>query len=86
MKTLEVSKHLYSDTPPTIARNRNEVFRTAKDHPFWMWLAIFVFKRIISLFEPDLNSFLNINNLSSDFIIHLFLFHHILHSLAPLIF
>lgn len=48
MKTLEVSKHLYSDTPPTIARNRKEVFRTAKDRPFWMWLAIFVFKRMVA--------------------------------------
>ena len=48
MKTLEVSKHLYSDTPPTILRNREEKFRTAKDVPFWLWFADFVFKRMVA--------------------------------------
>ena len=48
MKTIEVSKHLYSDTPPTILRNRVEKFRTAKDVPFWLWVADFVFKRMVA--------------------------------------
>ena len=48
MKTIEVSKHLYSDTPPTILRNREEKFRTAKDIPFWIWLADIVFPRMVA--------------------------------------
>ena len=48
MKTIEVSKHLYSDTPPTILRNRIEKFRTAKDIPFWLFIADFVFKRMVA--------------------------------------
>ena len=46
MKTL-TPQHLYSDTPPTILRNRYEKFRTAKDVPFWLWLADIVFPRMV---------------------------------------
>ena len=29
---IKTPQHLYCDTPPTILRNREEKFRTAKDH------------------------------------------------------
>lgn len=48
MKTIEVPRHLYCDTPPTILRNRVEKFRTAKDVPFWMAIADFVFSRMVA--------------------------------------
>lgn len=47
MKTIETPQHLYCNTPPTILRNREEKFRTAKDVPFWLFIADFVFKRMI---------------------------------------
>lgn len=47
MAIIETPKHLYSDTPPTILRNREEKFRTAKDVPFWLFIADFVFPRMI---------------------------------------
>ncbi|MBQ8475588.1 lysophospholipid acyltransferase family protein [bacterium] len=48
MKTIQTPQHLYCDTPPTILRNRVEKFRTAKDTPFWMWLADIVFPRMVA--------------------------------------
>ncbi len=47
MKTIETPQHLYGNTPPTILRNREEKFRTAKDTPFWLAIADFVFKRML---------------------------------------
>jgi len=47
MKTIESPKHLYCDTPPTILRNRKEKFRTAKDNPFWMAIADYVFTKML---------------------------------------
>ena len=46
MNRVKTPQHLYCDTPPTILRNREEKFRTAKDIPFWLWLAEFVFIRM----------------------------------------
>ncbi len=47
MQTIETPKHLYSDTPPTILRNRVEKFRTAKDNPFWIMIADYVFWKMV---------------------------------------
>ena len=47
MTIIDTPKHLYSDTPPTILRNRKEKFRTAKDVPFWLFIADYVFPRMI---------------------------------------
>lgn len=47
MNTIESPKHLYCDTPPTILRNRKEKFRTAKDNPFWMAIADYVFTKML---------------------------------------
>lgn len=47
MAIIETPKHLYCDTPPTILRNRAEKFRTAKDVPFWLMIANYVFKRMV---------------------------------------
>ncbi len=47
MTNLKSPQHLYCDTPPTILRNREEKFRTAKDNPFWMVIADFVFKKMV---------------------------------------
>ena len=44
---VETPQHLYCDTPPTILRNREEKFRTAKDVPFWLFIADFVFPRMV---------------------------------------
>lgn len=45
--TVKTPQHLYSDTPPTVLRDREEKFRTAKDVPFWYFIADYVFKRMI---------------------------------------
>ncbi len=45
--TIKTPQHLYCDTPPTILRNREEKFRTAKDNPFWLFVADFVFKKMV---------------------------------------
>ena len=45
--TIETPQHLYCEIPPTILRNRKEKFRTAKDNPFWLFIADFVFKRMV---------------------------------------
>ncbi len=47
MTIIETPKHLYCDTPPTILRNREEKFRTAKDVPFWHVIACFVFDKMV---------------------------------------
>ena len=47
MTNLKSPQHLYCDTPPTILRNREEKFRTAKDNPFWMLIADYVFKKMV---------------------------------------
>ncbi len=47
MTNLKSPQHLYCDTPPTILRNREEKFRTAKDNPFWMIIADYVFKKMV---------------------------------------
>ena len=47
MSIIETPKHLYCDTPPTILRNRKEKFRTAKDVPFWLMIADFVFTKMV---------------------------------------
>ncbi|MBR6298606.1 MAG: lysophospholipid acyltransferase family protein [Candidatus Gastranaerophilales bacterium] len=44
---VKTPQHLYNDTPPTILRNREEKFRTAKDNPFWLWFAEYVFTRMV---------------------------------------
>jgi len=44
---MEKVKDLYPDTPPTILRNREEKFRTAKNAWFWHTLADFVFPRML---------------------------------------
>lgn len=48
MTITETPKHLYCDTPPTVLRNRKEKFRTAKDVPFWLMIADYVFAKMIS--------------------------------------
>ena len=45
---IETPQHLYSNTPPTILRNRYEKFRTAKDVPFWVFVADVVFTRMVA--------------------------------------
>ena len=45
--TIETPKHLYCDTPPTVLRNRKEKFRTAKDNPFWLFVADYVFGKMV---------------------------------------
>lgn len=47
MKTIEKPEHLYSNTPPTILRNRKEKFRVAKDNPFWLMIADYVFSKMV---------------------------------------
>jgi len=47
MTTIETPKHLYCETPPTILRNREEKFRTAKDVPFWHAIARYVFGKMV---------------------------------------
>ncbi len=47
MTVSETPQHLYSNVPPTILRNREEKFRTAKDIPFWLFIADFVFPRMV---------------------------------------
>lgn len=47
MTVIETQEHLYCDTPPTKLRNRKEKFRTAKDNPFWLFIADFVFPKMI---------------------------------------
>ncbi|MBR1618084.1 lysophospholipid acyltransferase family protein [bacterium] len=47
MMDTKTPQHLYSDTPPTILRNRFEKFRTAKDDPFWLFVGDIVFPRMI---------------------------------------
>lgn len=47
MHHVESPKHLYCDIPPTILRNREEVFRTAKDNPFWLFIADYVFGKMV---------------------------------------
>lgn len=44
---MEKVKNLYPDTPPTVLRNRDEKFRTAKNVPFWHWFASTVFFNMI---------------------------------------
>ena len=44
---IKTPQHLYSDTPPTVLRNREEKFRTAKDSRFWFAVADYIFKRMI---------------------------------------
>lgn len=44
---VKTPQHLYCDTPPTILRNREEKFRTAKDNPFWYFVADIVFPAMI---------------------------------------
>ena len=39
-------KNLYSDIPPTALRNREEKHRTAKNIPFWHFIADYVFFRM----------------------------------------
>lgn len=46
--TVETPQHLYCDIPPTILRNREEKFRVAKDNPFWLMVADFVFPRMVA--------------------------------------
>ncbi len=46
--TVETPQHLYCDTPPTILRNREEKFRVAKDNPFWLMIADYVFPKMLS--------------------------------------
>jgi len=43
---MEQVKDLYPDTPPTVLRNREEKFRTAKNIPFWHAIADLVFPRM----------------------------------------
>ena len=43
---MEKVKDLYPDTPPTVLRNRDEKFRTAKNIWFWHAIADFVFWRM----------------------------------------
>lgn len=38
---------LYADVPPTRLRNRNEKFRKAKWHPFWVAVADYVFAKML---------------------------------------
>jgi len=47
MTPIETPQHLYSNTPPTILRNREEKFRTAKDNPFWLMIADYVFLKMV---------------------------------------
>lgn len=50
-KTIIQSEPLYSDVPPTVLRNRNEKFRKAKWHPFWVAVAdLFFFKMLENRF------------------------------------
>ena len=44
---MEKVKDLYPDTPPTILRNREEKFRTAKNIRFWHAVGNFVFIRML---------------------------------------
>ena len=43
----DTPEHMYSNTPPTIARNRYEKFRTAKDNPFWLFVGDYVFSKMV---------------------------------------
>ena len=45
--TIKTPQHLYCETPPTILRNREEKFRTAKDNRFWHMVADYVFLRMV---------------------------------------
>lgn len=45
--TVKTPQHLYSDTPPTVLRDREEKFRTAKDVPFWYMIGDYVFSKMI---------------------------------------
>lgn len=47
MAIVETPKHLYCNTPPTVLRNREEKFRTAKDVPFWHVIAQYVFGKMV---------------------------------------
>ncbi len=47
MPHIETPQHLYCNTPPTILRNREEKFRTAKDNPFWLFVADYVFQKMV---------------------------------------
>lgn len=44
---MEKVKDLYSDTPPTVLRNREEKFRTAKNIRFWHAIGNFIFPRML---------------------------------------
>ena len=43
---MEKVKNLYPDTPPTVLRNREEKFRTAKNIPFWHAIGDFIFEKM----------------------------------------
>lgn len=45
---MEKEEKLYSDIPPTKARNRKEKFRKAHNLPFWTWLADRFMFRMVS--------------------------------------
>ena len=47
MEKIETPKNLYCETPPTVLRNRKEKFRTAKDNPFWIMIATYVFGKMV---------------------------------------
>lgn len=47
MTKTNTPQHLYSNIPPTVLRNRKEVFRTAKDNPFWLAIADYVFLKMM---------------------------------------
>lgn len=48
MHTIDTPKHLYNDTPPTVLRNRQEKFRTAKDNSFWLFVGDIVFRKMLA--------------------------------------
>lgn len=55
MSRVKTPQHLYSDTPPTMLRNRVEKFRTAKDNPFWLMVGDYVF---LSMVKNRFHSFM----------------------------
>ena len=69
MKDTHTPQHLYSNTPPTVLRNRYEKFRTAKDSPFWLFIGDIVFPKMV---ENRFHSFMykgqeNLDNRDKNF-------------------
>lgn len=44
---MEKVKDLYPNTPPTVLRNREEKFRTAKNSPFWHAIGDYIFFKML---------------------------------------